>query len=147
MAKSLAEEVLRVAQKARVSLRTAAGEVLQDVMLDVVEHTPVDTGNLRANWMAALNAPSAGERSRNPVPSGGTKFPPADPATIAQIGVTMNGFDVGDTVYFTNNAEYVRVIEFGGQNRQPRAMVRNAIANAPETARQTLRRIKAIKGI
>lgn len=143
---NISAEVARVAEKARVTLRTAASETLQDIMLEVVKGTPVQTGFLRGSWWASLDEPVSEGKDARSVPASGAKFPPADSGTTEHIGVIMNEFTIGDQVFFTNNAVYARRIEFGDESRRPRRMVQNALADAPQIASETANRIQTLKG-
>jgi hypothetical protein len=138
-----------VARRSKVKLETAAREVLQDLALEVVKRTPVDTGFLRGNWQVSVNVPPPSrlvdQGQAEVAYAGSSKFPPVAPQTVARVSSEMSRFDVGDTVYFFNNARYAAVIENGNATRRPRAMVRGAVANLPNIAERTIRRIKRIK--
>jgi hypothetical protein len=139
----------KVARRAKVQLDTAAREVLQDLALDVVKRTPVDTGFLRGNWQVSINAPPPSKLVDSGKPeaayAGSSKFPAVAPQTVARVSSEISRLDIGDTLYFTNNARYAAVIENGNATRRPRAMVRGAVANLPNIAERTIRRIKRIK--
>lgn len=140
-----------VAAKARVSLETAAREVLQDLALDVIRRTPVDTGFLRGNWTVNLNAPPSGRASDGGQPEvaypGSNKFPPIAPQTAARVSAGIGKLRAGDTLYLTNNARYAAIIENGNATRRPRAMVRSAIANLDNIAQETITRIRRTMGM
>lgn len=138
-----------IARRSKVKLETAAREVLQDLALDVVKRTPVDTGFLRGNWQVSINAPPSSKLVDSGKPeavyAGSSKFPAVAPQTVARVSSEISRLDIGDTLYFTNNARYAAVIENGNATRRPRAMVRGAVANLPNIAERTIRRIKRIK--
>ena len=141
----------KVARRAKVQLDTAAREVLQDLALEVVKRTPVDTGFLRGNWQVSINVPPPSrlvdQGQAEVAYAGSNKFPPVAPQTVARVSSEMSRFDLGDTVYFFNNARYAAVIENGNATRRPRAMVRSAIANLDNIAQETITRIRRTMGM
>jgi len=142
-----------VAKEARVKLETAAREVLQDLALEVVERTPVDTGFLRGNWQVSINAPPPNTLVDRGDPettySGSGKFPPVAPQTVNRVSADISKLKPqnGDTLYFFNNARYASIIENGSASRRPRAMVKSAIANLDNIAKRTIERIKRTKAL
>lgn len=111
-------------------------EFVQDLANEIVEATPVITGNLRASWWAAINArPEARE--------GG--------AGIAQMSTVAAGIKAGDTYYALNGAAYAMRVEYGfiGEDslgrvytkKGGRAMVRRTMARAQAIADRTAARV------
>ena len=144
-------DVGNIARRSKVKLETAAREVLQDLALDVVKRTPVDTGFLRGNWQVSITAPPPSKLVDSGKPeavyAGSSKFPAVAPQTVARVSSEISRLDIGDTLYFTNNARYAAVIENGNANRRPRAMVRSAIANLDNIAQETITRIRRTMGM
>lgn len=97
-------------------IRAAALELFKAIIVP----TPVKTGRLRGNWQASINSPRTSELAD--VDSSETGGP-----TILKGEEATRGYSIKDTIYFTNNLPYAEVIEFGGLNRRPFAMVRNAL--------------------
>lgn len=139
-----------VARRAKVGTETAAREVLQDLSLEVVKRTPVDTGFLRGNWRVSFTQPSgrAVDRGQPEVQySGSNKFPTVAAQTVARVSSEISRLRLGDTLYFTNNARYASVVENGNAGRRGRAMVRGAVANIDQIAERTIARIRRSLGL
>lgn len=72
-------------------------------------------GRARGNWQISINAPAAGE-----IPGvdkgGGT--------TITKGRVNMSGLKFGDTIYATNNLEYMSELEEGHSTQAPNGMLK-----------------------
>ena len=84
----------------------------------IAEDTPVDTGRLRGNWMAQLNSPST--RERKGVVTAGIAERVADSAIAS--------FDLGDSIFISNNLPYAKIIEEGNSRIRPHGMVRRNVA-------------------
>lgn len=115
--------------KAGANIDRFMREFPQDLAEKVVENTPVLTGNLRANWTAAIGVP---DRAFNGVPGD-------DP--MGRIALNLSKAKGGDTIFITNNTEYGPYVEWGTSRMAPRAMVRKTLAQAPAIAAATIRRI------
>lgn len=97
---------------------------------------PVVSGNLRANWTAAIGAPDLA------VKEGG------DP--MARIALNLSSAKAGDTIFINNNAPYAMRMEYGfvgadslgrTYNQTGRGWVRAIVSRANEVAQKTLQRI------
>lgn len=83
-------------------------QTCQEMALNVVRDTPVDTGFLRASWQ-----PSIGKPAEN-APGAGS------PGTVSLVASQM---EAGQTFYMINNAEYGPFVEFGTSRMAPRYFV------------------------
>ncbi len=98
------------------------------------ELTPVDTGFLRANWVAVMSVDA--------IPKVGEIGPPKNEIMRAKLG---------DIIYIVNPVQYARAIEYGfvGQNksgkyvnRPGRGMVAQTITELPQIADRVVNEIK-----
>ncbi len=78
--------------------------------------TPIDTGFARGSWAANIGTPAAGS--------------PGNEATaIAQVTGVVDSMNPGEVLYVTNNAPYIRRLEFNGHSKQaPDGFIRVAAA-------------------
>jgi len=151
-AQNLSVDLSRIVKEVGTRLDIFVEELSQDLMEETIKRTPVDTGNLRANWAAYKNNLPDG-RQAVPIESasrgaGASKFPPPDPLLISRLNLVANSVKVGDTLFFANNAEYAAAVEFGRRDqpgRVPAAMVRSTVAMAPMIAQQTAQRIRRLR--
>lgn len=124
----LAADMARIVAAARTRLAQAPRDVLSAVTADLVQHTPVDRGFLRAGWDAAEVAtlPNA------PDPTG------AD--AIARLGAAAQALPFGGVFTVTNRVNYAPYLEFGTVRIAPRAYLRGTLARAPTVATEVLAR-------
>ena len=151
MTSSTEADIRRVAQGARVSLKAAVQLLMSEVMHEVVLRTPVDTGFLRANWVLSIGTQPLSIREARES-DGGTGTPPPSPVTVTRLATELNQFEIGDILYFVNNANYVTAIEYGRAdqpNRTPAAMLRNTLAIVDvleERAVEQAKRFRRVNG-
>lgn len=92
------------------------------------EGTPVDTGYLRSAWRAGVNAPVTGE---------GVEGTSETPSPAPDLAINVVGARAGDTIYFTNSAEYADIVE------EKQGFVQTIVANLP----QIVRDVAAVQGL
>lgn len=95
------------------------------VMTAILKRTPVDTGRLRANWVASVGKPNRQIQDRKRTPN------------HAELASTLGGAGLGDTMYFTNNLPYAEEMENGrigpdGSKQAPMGMMRISVLEAGE---------------
>lgn len=99
----------------------------------VKEHTPVQTGWLRANWVDLLNDAAV------PVPSG-----------TPMVGVAIASAQLGDVIHIVNPVPYALRVEFGfvgtdslgrHYNQPGRGMVAQTLAEMPAIAEAAVKRV------
>ena len=85
-------------------------------MNQVIQGSVVDTGEFRNNWNGAVTAPDlSANRPENPSGSG----------AIGSLNETINRYDLGQTLYFTNSVPYAWRLEYDGwSERMPNGIVR-----------------------
>lgn len=110
-------------QRFNAAVEDKANKVFRGVGLSmlsrVVMRTPVDTGRLKGNWQAEINAPSSG--SSDEEDSAGGK-------TINKGYGKMKPAKFGDSIYIVNNLPYAQAIEDGhGKKNKPGGMVKVSV--------------------
>jgi hypothetical protein len=100
---------------------------IHDIAESVILRTPVDTGNLRANWNPSVDSPDTSVTPFNQ-DSGSGAYAPARSAgsdrAVNRVRRMMRQA-VGRVFHLTNNVHYANEIEFMSKSRQaPEGMVR-----------------------
>ena len=91
---------------------------LFNIFRDTIMATPVDTGRLRNNWNASLNAIDTSTTSGK----GSSK--------LGLAKEVRDKFELGDTAYFANNLPYALTVELGSSKTQaPDGMLRISVRN------------------
>lgn len=106
-----------------VKVQSQSTAVVKKVVLEmftrVMKRTPVDTGNARVNWEIGVNeikstvATAAAIEGENQVSA---------QALLAGLS-ELSTFKAGQTVYITNNVEYIGHLESGHSKQAPAGMV------------------------
>ncbi|MCY1042715.1 HK97 gp10 family phage protein [Corallococcus sp. bb12-1] len=115
-AKGRANEVVR---------KTALG-----ILANVVTVSPVDTGRFRGNWQVGIGDRPAGTVDTEDKDGG---------AVISREGAKLEGVEVGETLFITNNLPYARRLEFGHSQQAPKGMVRTTLANVREILEEAVK--------
>ena len=97
----------------------------QDLFNEVIVKTPVDTGFARNHWFTSVNTATLGDSSNSQ----------------AQAVQALAGVKIGDVIYLSNNAAYIRRLEYGWSQQAPNGMVRVALSRADVIAQDALRRM------
>jgi len=103
----------------------------------VVLATPVDTGNARSNWQVGLNAPVVSERT--PYAPGnrlGLGEQANAQAAMEQARQVVAGRGFGQSVWISNNVNYIGKLNEGFSRQAPANFVEMGILAAVEAARQ-----------
>jgi len=112
-------------------LKRETGKELEDTLVDfqkkislevltgVVEKTPVDTGRARAGWIASIGKPSIVKTKRKDK-SGNS--------TIDKGGAKIDKLKPFQTLWISNNVEYIEFLEHGSSQQSPRGMAALTIA-------------------
>lgn len=105
--------------------------LVQRIALNVVanlqEDTPVDTGWARANWIPQIGAPFSGTAGSREQAEAGQ----LDTAT-QQVGIAKvaTGYRLGPPIFVTNNVPYIERLNEGSSSQAPAAFVQAAIFRA-----------------
>jgi len=93
----------------------------------VIKKSPVDSGRFRNNWFGSLNRPSdktTGTKSRK-------GFGESGGARLTEMIHISASFDLGDSLFITNNLPYARALEFGHSQQAPAGIARVSEAQWP----------------
>lgn len=100
-------------------LRTASQRVKRAAILidqTLVAATPVDTGRARSNWIVTLGVPSAASRL------------PMSPTEALREGESViNGWRPGQSIFITNNLNYISKLNAGSSAQAPAGFVERAV--------------------
>lgn len=89
---------LDMAIKERIeNLNKGLKSIYFKTLADIVEMTPADTGRARQGWFLTVNNPTSS------INGGGVSQLTKMPKNV-----------LGKKIYFTNNASYINVLEYGG---------------------------------
>jgi hypothetical protein len=117
----------KIPENANKIKRKAALAIDQTVVLS----TPVDTGRARSNWQVQLNSPNTTVRSAY---SPGKKLGKGDSsnasAAIAQGSLVIGQSKPGDSIYVSNNLDYIAKLNAGSSAQAPAQFVEEAIDDA-----------------
>jgi hypothetical protein len=113
---SFSGDVDRFAAKSLENADKSRRAVCLKLFSSVIKDTPVDTGRARNSWLTSVGTPATG--TTNPNNKAG-----AD----ALAGISGSLGKLTDTVYLTNNVEYIGHLEYGTTKMAPFAMVRRNI--------------------
>ena len=115
-------------------------KVVLDLYTRVILATPVDTGRARGGWACSVGAPDTSDTGRTDTTGQGSVG-----AMTSQISAQQSV--LGVKMYLTNNVEYIRFLEYGGEigargsPQAPQGMVRvavNQFADALERANKNI---------
>lgn len=109
----------------------------QELMFEVVQATPVQTGFLRSSWQPYINSPGQETLGGSADQSG--------QIALDRIGLIVSNLKAGDTLYYINHAEYGVYVEYGTSKMEPRAFVRSVVARADTIAKKVATQIMAGK--
>jgi hypothetical protein len=113
-------QLAEFAKKAGANADLVVQKVAIDLLGRVVMRSPVDTGRFRANWAVTVGAPSTGtteatDKSGNGAVEAGSRV--------------LASFQVGPSIFITNNLPYGPRLEYEGWSKQaPAGMVRVSVA-------------------
>lgn len=111
---SFAATVGQWAEKAEGALEAVFKEAAQELVSQLNQLAPVDTGFLRSSLMASTTAMPALIRANSGM---------SVPADLGDILLVINSADLGDTIYLGYTANYAAFVHFGAQGRSPRPWV------------------------
>lgn len=102
------------AEKVPNALEVVFKEAAQELVSQLTELAPVDTGFLRSSLMASTTAMPQLTRANPGVPV---------QADLGDIVLVINGADLGDTIYLGYTANYAAYVHYGTRGRAPRPWV------------------------
>ena len=104
-AMSFSADLTKFAAKANANVDTVVRKVTFDLARAVIRRTPVDTGHARGQWQVG--------RSLHHSPGKGD--------------TDASWVKAGDTIFISNNTEYILPLEYGRSKQAPHGMVRVSV--------------------
>lgn len=104
-----------------------AMHVAQTIVNELATKTPVDTSKAISNWQVTLNAPATAEINAHYEGSHGSTYSASSAETIALCRMVLRGKKPGQTIYITNNADYIRKLNDGSSTQAPAGFVQAAV--------------------
>lgn len=98
-----------------------------NVVANLQEDTPVDTGWARANWIPQIGSPFEGTAGTRTAAEAGNVDQATQAFGIAQVAT---GYRLGPPIYITNNVPYIETLNEGSSSQAPAAFVQAAILRA-----------------
>lgn len=137
MTSNFSASIAAFAKKAQGAQDRVLQGVVKEVGERLVQRTPVEFGEARANWQASINTPAA------------THTPDLDPSgqgAIADIGRTAERAKFGDAVYVLNAAPHIKSLEDGHSKQAPAGMVAVTVAEGRQIVEEVARKVAAGAG-
>ena len=127
---TFAADVRRFTERAEKATDKTVRAITFALFREVIQRTPVDTGRLKGNWQASVNAPVSGTVTTTDK-SGAT--------TITSMAAAIGGW--GSTSFLANNLPYAQRIEYDGWShaKAPAGMVRVSLARIQSIVRSAAR--------
>ena len=121
-------------EKAKAAPKQVVRKFGLDLFSQVVDRSPVDTGQFRWNWNVAFDRVDT-------FTTPGTDKTGAK--TKERIRVLLNGWEVGQAIFFTNSLPYAIPLEYGHSKKQaPLGMVRITVAEAQDYIAKAVAEVK-----
>lgn len=116
-----AERMRQTAKNFDKNCETLVKRVAYVTLEELVERTPIDTGQAKSNWLVSIWGPMGGTRPPfAPGFKGSTKLA-NERATIADGQYRINQFRITfgmEKIYITNNLDYILMLETGSSKSQ-----------------------------
>lgn len=130
---SFAKDIENWAAKTEQDINSVMRSVFLSIGNDLIVLSPVDTGRFRMNWNFSIGQADL---------TIDLESEPKDQAFVeGKLKTVVDGFELGQTIYFTNNLDYAIALEFGHSEQRPNGMVR-------QTAKKYKAKIKkALRGL
>ena len=104
-----------------------------EVLVSIIQNTPVDTGRAKGAWHVSLESPSESIRSSvEKLKTGGRKITKAESVKLGSIVrkeglATIGGHKPFGAIYINNNVDYILYLEEGTAKITAFAMAANAV--------------------
>lgn len=99
----------RAGDRAELVVRKSALNLLSQV----VQASPVDTGRFKSNWQTGIGAINSGTDSTD--------------ESVGRFHSAIGGWTAGQTIWLTNSLPYAKRLEYGWSKQAPGGMVRIAV--------------------
>ena len=126
--RSFSKRMLSISRNVPLEANRIKKQVARAVNAAVVNGTPVDTGKARSNWIATLGSPAdIVLMPYFPTSHGGIGETANASAAIEHAELVIDGVVPGQTINFTNNVDYIALLNTGWSNQAPAMFVEHAI--------------------
>lgn len=106
----------------RRDMQNARNAAVSKVCENIIDDTPVNTGDLRGSWHTGINSEPEGEKRRDP----------SGAAPKQELAEKLRAATLDQTIVFQNNLNYAESIEYDGHSKKaPEGMVRKNLARWP----------------
>lgn len=130
---AVSDWVRETEQRMTAVFRQASQEVIQDM----VNRTPVDTGFARASVVVSTSAmPSIDPNKKG---ADGASYTP----DVTEISLAIAGAEIGQTIFAGYTAAYAPALEYGHSKQAPNGMVRLAAQRWPAVVAEVSARAQA----
>jgi hypothetical protein len=125
---TFARRMDRIAVQVEGNAEKAVRDCASAVARSVIEATPADTGKAMSNWIAQLDAPSAGQREAHVPGTAGSTADINGQAAINQAIDVIRRYRAGQnrSINITNNLPYIGALNDGHSKQAPSEFVRIA---------------------
>lgn len=121
-------ELRQLIEKAKASPAAVVRKATLDILTNVVDMSPVDTGRFKNNWNIAYGAPDL-TVTINTDPNG---------SEVKSRALAASASYNGQDVYITNNLPYAIPLEYGHSGQAPNGMVRVTVARWNEHIKKAI---------
>lgn len=97
------------------------------VVTDLAKNTPVDTSKAISNWKVTLVAPYPAEVDAHFPGMSGSTYTKSVAETIAEAERNIKKRRSGETIFITNNADYITKLNNGSSRQEPAGFVERAV--------------------
>jgi len=104
-----------------------AKHVAQTIVDELATKTPVDTSKAISNWQVTLDAPATAEINAHYEGKRGSTYSLSSAETIALCRMMLRGKKPGQTIFITNNADYIGKLNEGSSMQAPAGFVQAAV--------------------
>lgn len=134
----LANRMDKLAASLTMEASRCAVEAAVAIVEDLAYKTPVDTSAALSNWQGSLEMPNLNEiEPYYPGSKGSTKLRSAR-GTVETLKLELENKKFGQTIYITNNVEYIRKLNDGSSKQEPAGFVERAVL----IGRKSIKRFK-----
>lgn len=114
-----------------------AKHVAETIVIELATKTPVDTSKAISNWQVTLNSPATAEINAHYEGSHGSTYGQSSSETISLARALLRNKKPGQTIFITNNADYIRKLNEGSSSQAPAGFVEAAVLVGINSIRKT----------
>lgn len=104
-----------------------AKHVAMTIVTELAHNTPVDTSQAISNWTVTIGSPSTEFVGPHYPGERGSTYEASSEETILLAKIALLKKKPGQSIFITNNADYIRKLNDGSSPQQPAGFVERAI--------------------